>query len=624
MKKILEQIKSKEDRNIEFIDKCLKSNLNFAHSEIEGIEQKYQAMKKLIDSIYNKKEIHLDLSHIDRESDITNFFKFDFEKTNRFLIFYLSKLYEGELKFSTEKAFKKQLKEKIKDLSINIYKTDVFIEPTYQQDNNFVFKINHHLLDNVYFAIVKFSPKGYKFYFFYDVFSDVLVDNLQTVSTRKNLLEKEYFKYKDYYTFEYIKNAIILKAFQNKIINLQPTHKNIEQIFKNTFMRLDRLKSMLIADSNNFDLNEFDKDYKEFLNLINKLEIENNLDEIYNRINQKHKQIKENLLNYQRDKETIEENIKFIEKQNRDEKRLLVKSLNDKIESIEKDIKTISEILNKKIFDYSSISFYQKDIPSISKIGVIEERINDLKNIIDTNKGGILGKIKEKLTSYKQELQLEKEKLRKEKDIVEKSFHNLKLKLENDLTKLKNDNSIDRKLETFDKQLSLEKEKLLNLHNSFSNNNNILYNDFHEIKKNFINLLDNYYTNLDKKYKDFTVNFAKTQQQYSKEYKNYFNNLPNNINYIDFFSKIEKLYNSLSCNNSMLPNELSLFLKRIKKEKKEINKLFDIEQNYNTSLIDKYPKIKIKIDKLLDDNSLAMGIIEAIEDRFVKDLKLIY
>jgi hypothetical protein len=631
VKQIIEKIANSEKNNIERVYRCIDHKLLEIDSKINGLLSQIVSTQKGIEAIFAKESVVLQLSHIEFEKEkleeIVEFFMFDYKASNRFLLFYVSKLYEGTLKFSDNEKFIKQLKEKLEDLKIKIDKTTVAISPSYQKEDNFLFKIEHDLLKNVYFSIVKFSPKGYKFYFFYDLFSMVFEDNIDNIKNRVKVLQKEYHKYKEYYKRDNIQNAIVLKSFQKRILSLKDRDKKTVIAFENVFLHLDKLRSKLLKSRGDDFSKEFEQDYRLYIKSLNLIGVENHFGSIYDRLKKKLSYIEKSILNFEKNRQTLLKNIVHIKEQIQTQESLLSQSLRDQEEMINRKIEDIRKILKNGDLNYEKISKYQSDVPSISKIGIIEERIKDLQKIILENRGGILGKIKEKITSYRKELLLEEEKLKTEKQQIADSLNELIKKLQTEVASLSKRLQEESRMQvqTLQNSLEIEEERLHNTQSNHENSIKSAENEYDEIKDEFLTQIHTIYKRLDKEYLDFKKVSQKEERRMEELYKSFLTDLKHfDANFIALYSKIEMLYDSLSCNEDDLPEDIQKFLQELKKEKNHIVKALDIKTNYNRSLREKIPLIKSHIDAIMESRSLSLAMIESIEDRFVNNLKLLY
>ena len=622
----LQEIEKEESQNINFVYSCIENKLNLAKNNINGLLSQIEKSEDLVKKVYSNTHINVDLKHLSFPySDIKKFLEFNYDKTNRFLLILTSNLYTGELKLPNDEEFINQLQEKINDLNISIDKTDVIITPAYEGKGTFLFKINHPTMKNIYFAFVKFSPKGYKLYYFYDVFSEIFQWHFDSLKNRIFALEKEYEKLKEYFNKNNIQNAIVLKAFQKKILNEKEKLENIKLKYNEIFAVMDALKAELIK--NNYSMEIIEKNYQILSDSLKEIDIRNELSDLFLKLKNKDSFEKELYLNFDKEKNIIQNNINLLNKQINDIKNRLDNELRQEKKKIEDKAIAIEYILNEKDFSYKKLAVFQSEIPSISKIGVIEERINDLEKIINENQKNFFGKIKNKIASHTKELELEKEKLNKEIKNIEQELVELKNRYYLNIKNLETNyqEKFNSQKSHIENQLRNEKEKLNNLKNSFNNSLENTKYEIKEIRKNFVLKLNEIYKKVDNQLKQLIDNKNQIIESMLSEYNEFFHTLKKyNLNFIKIFSEIEIVYSTFECNENILPNAIKVFVNELKAEEKNIKNLLNLKENYNQNLENKLNDILKEIAEINSQNSIGHAVIESIEDKFINELKLIY
>jgi len=601
-------LENKIKSRIEFVNSCIENKLKDIDLSLNGFYSNMEKNRKVIDKILNKDKYELKLKHekLEDEEEIKSFFTFQYENTKRFLLFYSSNIYKGELKLSNDKEFIEQFNEKLKDINISIESVNNLILPSYDKNKTFLFKINHEILNNVYFSIIKFSLDGYKFYFFYDIFSSVFdIDKyFLSLSSKIDVLKSEYNKLLMLFNKENIKKTMLLIYFQKHILNIKSKIELIDSNYNKAFEILDDLKALLLKE-NDFDFSSITEKYNDYKNVLKKIDRENFLSVLFESLEKKNSYLKSLVNNMNKEINLISKDIDLIK----------IKIDNYK-ENISIKISEIDGLLEKEDFNLKDLLKYQSQIPNILKLVSLEERIKNIKQIIKDNEKSLIGKIKNKILTLQKELELLEKEFIKETKIVKKSLLDLKEQINYEYNK-----HIEELQEELNMKLNEKEQKI----QSFEMYINQLKDEISKIKQDFIKKIEEEYIQISNKYEMQKSEIEKKIESLSKEYSSYFNLIKqDDINYIKFYSKIKLLDELQICEENKMPVDIQNFINFYNKESKNILDLLDIENVYNESLNDSFNNIISKISEFLNNDTIEKEIIKSIEEKFVKDFNIIY
>ena len=624
----IDGIKKRNEKNIGMILNCIHKYLEQSQKNIQGFYGQAERTQEQIDKIVDNSTIVIDLEWLDIDKLPDDALLFSFEKTQRFLPVCLSKLYEGSLKLSSDDIFLSQIREKFNNIDVDIDKSGVKIYPAYDSQPTLLFHMTHSMMQHLYFAIVKYSPKGYKIYFLYDIFSEVCAFKKASVYAMIDALYSEQRRYTAHYSEENITNAVILHDFQKEILSTKENRKKSEKRFETLFSVIDSVRAQIeenVLPSKT--LYTVVSDAKSVLDSIfEEMDIGRGIMKPIEKLNA-----------------YVEEFIYLQSKQSRsieqldDEIASLKMELEDKISSqregtekviaaLKAKIKTIETILQQSRFSYQDLTPLQQELPMLAKLGSAEERIENLKKLINMSKqGSMVEKIKSYFSTYSKELEVENDNLISMKNKLKEDINELKIELDKQLqSKIEESKKQDSSLRaaTMNKIAKLETMKLKSMDDRKMDSEREK-KKFMEFKEDVLVEIDGYYGEYDKEWKSKLEAMKNDELSLMQAYKAFFESLPK-VNYVEFFNNIEKLYLAEYCDEELLPLDLQNFMHEMRSFDKQLQELLDIQKHYNENLERKLDTIKEKIASFAKEGSIEKGVIEAVEETIVKDMALIY
>jgi len=252
MNTLIQKVLEEETQKVKHIVNCMKNEFHHKKKKIEGTVGEIKNTEHLIQQVNEQKHISLKSFQKEDEQAFKEFFQFNFDQTQRFVLFYTSSIYSGELMFATDESFLSQLNDKLSSIDVKV-EGIVTVQPTYKKEDNILFKCTHPEMEHVYFSIVKFSPDGYKFYFMYDVFGKVFSFDPDALYAKIELINNDFDKYQEYFNPENIKKATLLYALQKKILSFKQNDKKRVQKYDALFSYIDVMRNQLELQEHIFD-----------------------------------------------------------------------------------------------------------------------------------------------------------------------------------------------------------------------------------------------------------------------------------------------------------------------------------------------------------------------------------
>ena len=581
-KQLYNKNKSKINKTVKWFDEFFEK-LNI---DIDGQEKYINNFQLQIDKLHKfPQKVSLDTK--DLTSSDKNSFKFT--KNKRFLFFYQSPIYNGDLKIDFSQKFIDQINERLKDIYVYIFCSVDGIRPAFEDEKNFIFKINHPDYKNIYFAIVKLAPKKYSFYYFYDMAG--LLDStsiLEPFKEKVDILKNDLFKIRQIYSSKNINQALLLKEYQKLISAKNKDIQNLIKMKSNIFMVLDSIKA---------DLQSLDEYMSSLVN------IKKQVYKIEDMLQKEEIDFKDIL-------KSLEDSLDNLAKIGKNQNQInhLTKEIEDKKQNFNTLAKKIDSTLQKDNLCYKDLRYFEDYIPDIIQLKNIEIRINDLKTIIDQESEKILGKVKLWLNSKKSELELE-----------QKNYTKVLKEIINELPKIKENESNYLKEETkkIKWQINSLKEDIKSL-------KKLLDKDRNQILSNMTNI----YRYLDEKF--FTQEKSKKQEKefLSKCYQDFLKSqniqLGEDVTLPKLMRKIEIIYETGSFQIDELPLELQEIKERIEKNREYQNKSLKLSNIYDSIVLNMYDNIVEKLKSVEDQNSLFRQYIDTIQETLIDKIKIIY
>jgi len=624
----IDKLMKNNSKSIELISKCITKYIEESQKKVLGFYTQLRKTEEQIGSVLKKDEIDVNLEWLDLDKIELDKLQYDYDNTLRFVPIYLSKQYEGSLKLSSDEEFITQILEKLKSIDVDIEKTQVKISPSYDNKPTLLFRMRHNLMKNVYFAIIKYSPKGYRFYFLYDIFSEVCEFNKEKVIGEIDALNSELVRYSSYYSRQNVINAVLLHAFQQEIMQKKKEHESIESAFETLFGNLDQIRAQITGNKypNSTMINVCDNAIKVSNSICESLSIDKSIIKSIEKL----KIYAEDYIYIKGKTNTSIDQINIeIDSLKIDAEEEIINNKNiteEKVKNLREEINDLERIKNRSLYDYKHLSRFQHEIPLIVKIGNTEERIKNLEKLIDMSKNAsILEKIKSYFSTYSQELDIERDSLNKMKKNIRIELEKLIEKRKGKIESLKTEEIEKEKrirASTMNKIQKLESMKSKNINDREADTERDA-RKFSEFKQEILRQIDAFYKKHDREWKEKTTAMKDEESELMKEYKDFFHQLQDQ-NYMELFKSIEKLYMSEFCSHDLLPHELQMYLSSLKTHEKSLIDKLDINTHYNNNLKIKLTKIKKDINSLIREGGIQRGIIEAIEETIVNDLALIY
>ena len=566
---LLSNLKNQEASHISALNSAFLEFFKSSEKEIKGLRHKLKVVEGLVTDLRNKNVIELDLSHErkvnnDTADSLKEYFKFRNRNTRRFLLFYTSEIYEGNFRVSPDRESLSELSENLKDVYVEIDRTGVIVNPSFQEEETILFRCYHRLLENVYFSIVRFSPKGYKFFFFYNVFDKVCRIDFEKLSNKIELIQNELKKLKLMYSPDKVESAILLKSFQNFIIREEEKFKKDISLFERAFDCLDKIKSIVISSVE--EIHSYEKEnILTFFKLLNENLRKLNLQSFKGNSFFKFIDKIDEMLKLKKEAQDIlrikEESLKILKEEFAEQRQKFLSKL-----------EIIDNILGKHDFTYEDVKLFQSEIPEISKLGIAESAIADLREIINSY-DGITGKIKKLLSSYDKQLKLEEEKIRKLKIKISEALSKLKDKYKSELEQ--------NKLKMLEEKVSTEEKNFQILKDSYEDRINRLQKELKEIADTLCEEIEKEYLRLDNLFAGIKNEYISKQKILEDCYRNFFSQLKQtytSTNLVKLFSKIEKPYLSAAIEKELLPHDFLKFSEFLKRELSLFEEEVDIKE----------------------------------------------
>lgn len=583
------QIEKSNDGQISSTVKNINEFLKKLNIDLDGQENYIQNIQLQIEELHKfPKKLILDNNGFDfPKKDL-----FEFSKNNRFIFFYQSDIYNGDIKIETSQKFTEQINLRMKDIYVHVYCSVKAIKPAFDEEENLIFKIDHQDYKNIYFAIVKIAPQKYSFYYFYDMAGLLSASNiLEPFQEKINIIKNDLFKIQHIYDSENIRQSLILKEYQKLISNKNKDIQAVLKERKNIFNILDSLKTSLQSlDTYMLSMTHI----KEKLHNLNMF-----------------KTYKNDKIDFEQMQKLLENSFSNIAKIDKNQNHInsLTNELKQNKQNYHKIAQEVDALCKKKNFSYKELKPYTKYIPEIIQLKNIEKKIDDLKTIIEQENENIIGKMKLWLNSKKSELALEEKNRTDSIKYIIGEFPKIK-EIEN--------KSLDSEKKKVAWQMESLKEEIKSLKKEL---------DEHrlKIKTSIVGI----YKYLDEIFFEKEKNETEKKGFYSKCYQKFlqnqqYNELGEGITLQKLMRNIEIIYETGTLQVNELPLELQKLKQTIGDNKVYLNKECKLSKIYDYIILSSYSGIVNHLQMVHKHNSLFRQYIETIQETLVDKIKIIY
>ena len=430
-----------------------------------------------------------------------------------------------------------------------------------------------------------------------------LKENIEKIPEYLNIINE--LKEKELITHETINSLQSLtESLKEKLLNLTD---NYEAKINNIFLKIDNFTNDYEIKIN--DLIEIINTYKDNIEKLNsKLDELNSL--VDNKIDNK---IIDYFQNYQV-KVDFTQNDKILEiEKNLNSLYNIVNDLNNRIENLFNDLNTSKETLSKlveeKIIEYVSNVQSEIDAAQTEKIIQVEKKIENLSNELNSSKESLSKLVEEKITEYVSNVQSEIDAAQTEKIIqVEKKIENLNNQYIN----------VQSLIDAIQSQRIFElEEKINNIKNEI---NNILNETQHLIENKIIEYVTNVQSQIDSAQTSYIQKLEAELNSFKDQVYSILDSNKNEI-FINLKDQLNEtlLNKTIEINNNIASSLNENLLKSINEIKEFYNS--ELSNKLDSKLNENYLNLKTELINIIESHKdHTQKLIDFIQDNKIEEI----